>query len=65
MRFNIDETRARLLFAEGDDPNASGGGGEKKDASAQPTFVPSEDFKIFQQTVLDGMNSMKEALQAL
>src|SRR6267143_5638899 len=64
MLWPIDEKPARQLFAEGDDPNASGGGEAKKDPPA-PSFVPTDDFKVFQQSVLDGMKSLTESVQAL
>ena len=61
---HIGERRPFGLFAEGDGGDAAAAGGGGGDAKP-PTFVPTEDFKAFQQTITSTLNTMSESLRAL
>jgi hypothetical protein len=61
------ELERKGLFVEGDggDAGAGGpGGGEKKDPPAQ-SWVPSEEFKQFQATMLQQFETLNSAVQSL
>lgn len=58
----------RLLSVESDGTDAGGGGGgEQKppEIPAPPTFVPSEDFKVFQTQISGTLQGITDALSQL
>ena len=60
--------RHRLTVEPGTTDTGSGAGdeGEKKpDAPATPTFVPTEDFKVFQQQITGTLQGINDALSQL
>jgi len=56
----------RLIVEPGTTDAGGGGEGEKKpDAAATPTFVPTEDFKTFQQQITGTLQGINDALSQL
>jgi len=65
----FDHGIGRQLFVEGESDLAQaggpGGGTEEQKSTAPPQFVPAEEFKLFQQTITQSLETLNEGIRAI